>query len=83
MKKTILLIAIILISVVSFSQTEKSKPAKDTTYYILGTMPDFTLLYRAITSPGDITPNQLQALAKWIQSLKPLPEPKDADKPKN
>ena len=44
----------------------------DTSNFILkGKVTDFQLLYRAVTQPRDVTPNQQEAIAKWIEGIKP------------
>jgi len=63
---------------IGFSQKEKPK---DTTYALVGKIGDFQLLYKAVSSPGDVTPNQITALLAWIQKVQALP-PKE-EKPKN
>lgn len=82
MKKTILVSAIILISY--FVQGQKPPDIKkDTVYYLLGTMADFQLLIKNIVRPTSVSEDDKNALIKWIQSIKVLPENKEADKPKN
>ncbi len=67
MRKIFLSICIILISITSFSQTQKPDTA---TYQLIGKIDDFKLLYAAITSPDDVTANQKKAIAKWLESIK-------------
>lgn len=78
--KQLLLIASILFSVSVNAQAKKDTTVKkepmDTSYVLVGKFPDFQLLYKGITSPGDITPNQLSALAAWIQKIEMLTLPK-------
>jgi len=70
MKKT-LVIAAILISSLAFGQKKDSiKIEKDTTYILQGKLQDFQLLYLAVTSPGDVTPNQQKAVAAWIEKAR-------------
>lgn len=68
------LITILLIAI-SFNATAQkkpdatpvAKPAVDTaTYALLGKADAFTLLFKALATPGDVTPNQLNALLVWI-----------------
>lgn len=33
-------------------------------------MPDFSLLYKAVATPKDVTPNQQEAILKWIQTIR-------------
>jgi hypothetical protein len=54
---------------------------KDTSIYILkGKIPDFQMLYKAVTQPRDVTPNQQEAIAKWIEGIKPEKEKADSTK---
>ena len=69
MKKLILLICISF-SLNAGAQAPK-KPAADTAkaqpnYFLIGLLPDFKLLFSAVATPGDITPNQKTALLDWI-----------------
>lgn len=66
MKKTIT-IAFILLATNSFAQQKV-----DTSNFILkGKLADFELMYKAVASPDDITPNQKRAVLKFIEGLKP------------
>lgn len=63
----------------AFAQKKDSAAKKepvDTTYILGGNFPDFQLLYKAVTSPNDVTPNQISALAAWIQKVKMVEVPK-------
>jgi len=62
MKKIILAIFISLFSLISYAQ-------KDTAYALVGKLPEFNLLYLAIQSPGDVTPNQSKFLLEWLNKL--------------
>lgn len=85
MKKTVTII-LICFSLVSFGQKKDSTmktspgtvmPQQDTSNYVLvGKLQDFQLLLVAISSPGDVTPNQVNALVAWIRKIQLLPEPK-------
>lgn len=78
MKKTIIFI-LSLIWINANAQTskkgnikiEKEEYKKDTSYVLKGKFPDFQILYTQITSPGDVTPNQKDALINWIKGIKP------------
>lgn len=71
MKKIIILLILIAPNV-SFGQQKE-----DTSTYILkGRLSDFQLLYKSVTQPKDVTPNQQEAVADWIKTIKP-------EKPKN
>lgn len=79
MKKTITTIIICLSMTMAFGQTKESAVKKepvDTTYILGGNFPDFQLLYKAVISPGDVTPNEMKALAAWIQKVKMVEVPK-------
>jgi hypothetical protein len=80
------LLALILIcgSLTSAAQTKdtsgkKAKEVKaDTTdFVLLGKFQDFQLLFTAVVSPGDVTPNQIQALAAWVRKIQVLPKPQN------
>ena len=80
MKKTIITLTILITSFFCFGQKQDVKP--DTaTYILIGKIGDFQLLYKALISAGDVTPNQFKALASWIEKIQALPS-KEADKPK-
>ncbi len=79
MKKIIITI-IFLTSAICYGQKKKpvidTLPVKDTSTYVLfGKFDDFNFLYKALTSPRDITPNQLDALVAWIRQIKQLKKP--------
>jgi hypothetical protein len=76
MKKAILILIFIVSANFIYGQT---KPVVDTTkkqpmYFIAGTAADFQLLFKAIQQPMDVTPNQIAALAAWINKLQMIPE---------
>lgn len=72
MRKTILVIVIMLTATAAFCQAKPA--AKDSAvYYLLGQVKDYQLLYAALTQPGDVTPNQIKALVEWITKAQPLP----------
>ena len=66
MKKAI--ITLLLIISISYGQT---KQVKDTVYILKGIRQNFQILKFAITNPRDITPNQQDAILKWIETIKP------------
>ena len=85
--KQVLIIAAIIFSSVVNGQTSKDTTSKlkivapkyepkDTTYVLGGNIPDFQLLYKAVTSPNDVTPNEMKALAAWIQKVQMIEVPK-------
>lgn len=85
--KQLFLIAAVIFSMSVNAQTKsgsqevrktESKEAEkmDTTYVLRGDFPDFQLLYRAVKSPGDITPNQMSALAAWIEKVQMVQLPR-------
>ena len=79
MKKVIIAVALLILSFASFAQKDSNKvnQQKDTLYYIVGKMENFQLLYSALKSPGDVTPNQVSALLVWIdKNLAILPNNK-------
>lgn len=44
------------------------------TYFLLGALQDYQLLYKCLASPGDVTPNELRSVIQWIdKGAKPLP----------
>ena len=73
--KFILTALIILFSLSAYTQTQ---PKVDTANYVLiGKMPDFKLLFMAITQPDDVTANQKKSVAEWInKGLQVLNAPK-------
>ena len=74
MKKVIIAVALSILSFTSFAQKDSVK-VKDTLYYIVGKMENFQLIYGALKSPGDVTPNQINALLVWIdKNLAILPQ---------
>lgn len=80
MKKTIITLTVLIASIACFSQKEKQDTS---TYVLIGKLPDFQLLFKAIATPDDITKNDAKALAAWIQKIQALPDPKPAIKPKD
>jgi len=83
--KQFFLIAAIIFSLSANAQT-KEKPKADTNYVMVGKFADFQLLYKALMSPGDVTPNQVNALAAWIQKIQAIPAKEEEvkkEKPKN
>lgn len=80
MKKTITVISLLLIAVISNAQTNESYThgfkkkiysdsiafKRDTSYVLKGKLSDFQILYTYLKSPGDVTPNQLNAILKWV-----------------
>jgi hypothetical protein len=80
MKKTLIAIALLLALSPVFAKPKTEQPKNDTTYYLLGRITDFQLLFRAVTTPGDVTPNQVKAIVEWISQIKALP-PKEMTKP--
>ena len=90
MKKTVLFIAMAFVFSTSFAQTQPvDTTKKDPVQYLPGRESTFSLLYTALLSPDDITPNQKKALAEWILKQRvTVPEPKKEElpvkmKPKN
>lgn len=57
-------------------KSESPKEKMDTSYVLGGKLPDFQLLYRAVTSPGDITRDQIIALAAWIEKVQMVQLPR-------
>ena len=45
---------------------------RDTVYVLNGYIKDFQLLYSAVVTPKDVTPNQVEAILRWIESIKPI-----------
>jgi hypothetical protein len=84
--KQVLLIAAIVLSVSVSAQvksgspevgkTESKKEPVDTAYYLAGSRSDFQLLYKQLASPGDVTPNQLNALIAWMNKIQMMEVPK-------
>jgi hypothetical protein len=77
MKKLLSIIALTFILSTAVAQQQKAKadttkPAA--TYVLLGALQNFQLLLAAITTPGDVTPNQMRELAEWIsKNTQPIP----------
>lgn len=69
MKKAITVL-LIMFSISAAAQTKKPEPVTqvvDTaTYFLVGKVDAFTLLFKALATPGDVTPNQVNALLQWI-----------------
>lgn len=72
MKKAItVLVAMILISL---SVSAQQKAPTDTTkkqpepYFLMGTLEGFQLLFKAISSPDDVTKNESKILSDWIRT---------------
>jgi len=81
MKKLIIATGILLLSAAVFAQkkdtVKQAPPAKDTLYYIVGKIENYQLLYTALKTPGDVTPNQVTALLLWIEkNLQVVPKEK-------
>lgn len=78
MKKSILIL-LLLISIVGYGQNKAPliQPQKPDTslYFIVGNINDFKLLFAAIQSPNDVTPNQVKALLNWINKFEPIKKP--------
>ena len=70
MKRTIISITIIILSLNCFSQTQK---ADTSNYHLVGKLDDFKLVYAAIMQPDDVTANQKKAIAKWLETIKVMP----------
>jgi hypothetical protein len=71
--KQLLLILTIAFSITASAQKKDTVAKAEPVYYLIGNMKDFQLLFTSVTKPGDVTPNQVAALAQWLQSLKALP----------
>lgn len=67
MKKIIVILLAFLASN-SFAQQQK---ADTSTFILKGKLPYFQLMYKAVVSPDDVTPNQKRAVLKFIEELKP------------
>lgn len=66
--KQIITIAFIFLATTSFAQQQR----QDTSNFILkGKLADFELMYKAVASPDDVTPNQKRSVLKFIEGLKP------------
>lgn len=78
MKKSILVL-LLLISGITYGQSKAPlvKPAKPDTslYFIAGNINDFKLLFAAVQSPNDVTPNQVKALLNWINKYELIKKP--------
>lgn len=66
MKK--LIIALFLFATI---QTLAQQKADTSTFILKGKITDFELMYRAVSSPDDVTPNQKRSVLKFIEGLKP------------
>lgn len=78
MKKSILIL-LLLISGIAYGQNKSPliQPQKPDTslYFIAGNINDFKVLFTAIQSPGDVTPNQVKALLNWINKYELIKKP--------
>lgn len=78
MKKTISVVIILISSLIGYSQKDTTKSniqlaTTDTTYNLVGKMPDFQLLYASIVSPDDVSINQRKYLVAWLQKIQMIP----------
>ena len=69
MKFITLILFVFLLS--STKAQSKQQYTKDTSYVLKGKLEDFNLLYLALKTSRDITPNQSDYLDKFMHSLKP------------
>lgn len=92
MKKTILFLSIVLLSITVFAQkkektdtTKKNDPPAQVVqqhdpgkqlYFLVGPLDQFVLLLRSLAQHDDVTPNQIKALADWVNT-KAQPVPAD------
>ena len=66
--KQLLTIVFIFLASNSFAQQQK----QDTSTFILkGKLADFEIMYKAVASPDDVTPNQKKEVLKFIEGIKP------------
>lgn len=85
MKKTIILASLFCVSIISNSQSKSDSAKKDTvnhnhidTYRISGKISDFQLLYKVVSDPGNVTPNQVAYIKNWLEnSIKPEEDKKN------
>ena len=71
MKKILTAIAL-MICMTSVAQTDTTKK-QPKQYYLIGEIGAWQLLYKAITTPGDVTPNQVKSLAEWMDRIREIP----------
>ncbi len=72
MKKITITLAFILTGYVYAQTKEQPKlPKQDTVYSLSGIKQNFEFIKFAIEHPKDITPNQQEAIFKWIETIKP------------
>ena len=68
--KKVITVLMIMFSLWATAQTKKPEPVKQaadtSTYALVGKVDAFALLFKALATPGDVTPNQLNALLQWI-----------------
>lgn len=79
MKKVITMLMLISFTMLAFGQkkdTTKVQPLDTATYVLMGKIADYELLFAAVTRPGDVTRNQIEALAAWIRRIQALPTKK-------
>lgn len=70
-----------IIFLLLFPILANAQEKKDTSTYILkGKLEDFQLLYKTVKQPRDVTPNEQDAIAKWIEAIKPEKEKADSTK---
>jgi len=72
MKKMILL-ACIAFTLSAQAQQKPVQPKADTAkpiqkYFLIGTLDNYRLLFSAVSTPGDVTPNQQKLLMDWINA---------------
>lgn len=83
MKKIILIISILL-SVQCFSQIKKDTVKTKDQYYLIGELPLWQVMYKAVKEPGKVTREEEAILLKWFDNLQKLPaDTTKKNKPKN
>ena len=84
MKKIILIITV-LFSTQCFSQAKDTVKAKTPDqYYLIGELPMWQVMYKAVKEPGKVTREEEAMLLKWFDNLQKLPaDTTKKNKPKN
>jgi hypothetical protein len=78
MKKIISIVSLFLIISLGCVGQQKTQSQKTDSipqganYYLIGSVQAFQLLIKVLTTPGDVTPNQIKAVAEWVVTAQQL-----------
>lgn len=70
--KLLITAATILICSVCNSQTDTTKK-EPIRYFLIGELPAWQLLFKAVTEPGKVTRDEIAGLSEWINRIQQLP----------